>query len=385
MPPPESTASRSPIRILEVVDTLDAGGMEKQLVALMNKLGAGEFEFEVCCLRHPGVHASSLDPAHAVHSIGKPEGFRLDVALKLHRLIRRGFDLVHTHNMGPLIYASIATLGGTLCPIFHGEHAQFTPSDAKPGKVFQRQWLYRSCRAIHTVSSQQCDELRAMHIKHPAMFPLINGVNIKNFRPAADASEKAALRSAHGVPWPDGKVLGIVGRFGSFKRHLELIEAFEQIAEAHPDCRLVVVGDGGPNKSQVLEKMRASAFASRMFWSGHQQDVAPFVRMLDLLVVASSNEGLSNVTLEALASGVPVLSNTVCGADELIQHGQGGWVKDLSTVSRLAGALRDCVSLSTSELYSVGVRGRLRAETLFSWDAMAQRYADRFRRLTHRA
>ncbi|WP_395736481.1 glycosyltransferase [Prosthecobacter sp.] len=364
---------------------MDAGGMEKQLVALMNKLGQGEFEFEVCCLRHPGVHAASLNAVHPVHALEKAEGFHLGVAWRLNRLIRRGFDLVHTHNMAPLIYASIATLGGTICPIFHGEHAQFTPSDAKQWRVLQRQLLYRACKAVHTVSSQQCEELIKMRIKHPALIPLINGVNITNFRPAADASEKAALRTAHGIPWPDCKLLGIVGRFGSFKRHLELIEAFEKIAPAHPDCRLIVVGDGGPNKDRVLEKMRNSALAERMHWCGHQQNVAPYIRMLDLLVVASSNEGLSNVTLEALASGVPVLSNKVCGADELILPGQGGWVKDVSTIDHLAEALHDCVSLSSSELHSVGDLGRLRAETLFSWDAMAQRYADRLKLLTGRA
>jgi glycosyltransferase involved in cell wall biosynthesis len=377
-----SQASRSPIRILEVVDTLDAGGMEKQLVALMNKLGEGEFEFEVCCLRHPGVHASSLNPVHRIHFLGKPEGFHLGVAVRLNRLIRRGFDLVHTHNMGPLVYASIATLGGLVCPIFHGEHAQFTPSDAKPWRVVQRRLLYRSCKAIHTVSSRQCDELLGMGITHPAMFPLINGVNIRNFHPARDAAEKSALRKSHGIPWLDCKLLGIVGRFGSFKRHLELIEAFEKVGENHPDCRLIIVGDGGPNKTQVLEKMHGSVFASRMHWCGHQQDVAPFIKMLDLLVVASSNEGLSNVTLEALASGVPVLSNEVCGADELIQAGQGGWVRDVSTVGRLSEALHECATLSTGELHSVGLLGRQRAESLFSWDAMAQRYADRLRLLT---
>jgi glycosyltransferase involved in cell wall biosynthesis len=377
-----SQVSRSPIRILEVVDTLDAGGMEKQLVALMNKLGEGEFEFEVCCLRHPGVHASSLNPIHRVHSLGKAEGFHLGVAARLNRLIRRGFDLVHTHNMGPLVYASIATMGGVVCPIFHGEHSQFTPSDAKPLRVLQRRLLYRSCKAIHTVSSRQCDELLGMRITHPAIFPLINGVNIRNFHPARDASEKSALRRDHGIPWLDCKLLGIVGRFGSFKRHLELIEAFEKIAEMHPDCRLIVVGDGGPNKAQVLEKMHNSVFASKMHWCGHQQDVVPFIKMLDLLVVTSSNEGLSNVTLEALASGVPVLSNAVCGADELILPGQGGWVKDVSTVSLLIEALRECVTLSTRELHAVGHLGRQQAEALFSWDAMAQRYADRIRLLT---
>ncbi|MEZ5384362.1 MAG: glycosyltransferase [Prosthecobacter sp.] len=366
------------------MDTLDAGGMEKQLVALMNKLGQGEFEFEVCCLRHAGVHAASLNPVQVVHALEKPEGFRLEVALRLHKLIRRGFDLVHTHNLAPLIYASLATLGGVVCPIFHGEHSQFSPSDAKPWRLLQRQLLYRSCKAIHTVSSRQCDELSSMCITHPSIFPLINGVNTRNFQPAADASEKSVLRGALGVPWPESKLLGIVGRFGSFKRHLELIESFEKTAEAHPDWRLVIVGDGGPNKDRVLERMRNSAFASGMHWCGHQQNVAPYIKMLDLLVVASSNEGLSNVSLEALASGVPVLSNAVCGADEIILPGQGGWVKDISTVDRMVAALHDCVGLSTAELHFVGHLGRRRAETLFSWDAMSQRYADHLRRLTRK-
>jgi len=382
MPSPEMINNVQPIRVLEVVDTLDGGGMEKQLVALINKLGQNGFEFEVCCLRYPGVYAANLDPLHLVHALGKPEGFHFATAIRLHKLIRRGFDLVHTHNLGPLVYAALATLGGAVCPIFHGEHSQFTPSDARPRRIWQRRLLYRFCSAIHTVSATQCDELSRLRISHPAIFPLINGVNTNVFRPARDAFEKRTLRAAHGIPWPDSLLFGIIGRFGLFKRHLDLIEAFEQVANYHPHCRLLVAGDGGPTKVQVLERMRDSAHASKMFWCGHQQEIAPFFRMLDLLVVPSSNEGLSNVSLEALASGVPVLSNAVCGADELIQPGHGGWVRDLSTVSRLAEALNETLSLPANRLHLAGCLGRKRAENMFSWDAMSQRYADRLRGLT---
>lgn len=372
---------RLPVRILEIVDSLDAGGMEKQLIALMNKLGGNNFMFEVVCLRHLGVLASSLDPAHLVHSLGKPEGFRLEAAICLHKLLKKGFDLVHTHNLGPLIYASLATLGGSICPIFHGEHSQFTPLDAAPRRIWQRRLLYRACKAVHTVSVRQRDELLSMKISHRSLLPMVNGVNTTIFRPARGASEKRSLRIAQNIPWADSFLLGIIGRFGLFKRHLELIEAFESVAEAHPNCRLLLVGDGGPTKEQVLDRMHSSVHASRMVWCGHQQDIAPFIRMLDLLVVPSSNEGLSNVTLEALASGVPVLSNMVCGANELIQCGHGGWVRDLSTVRRLVEELSDILCLHTDQLESAGNLGRLRAERLFSWDAMSQRYADRFRLL----
>lgn len=367
-----------PLRILEVVDTLDAGGMEQQLVALINRLDPARFHFEVCCLRHAGVTAAKLVPTVPVHALQKAEGFQMSAVWQMRDLLKRGFDVVHTHNLSPLIYAAMATVGGRSAPLFHGEHSQFTPAEFSPKRVWQRRLLYLCTRAVHTVSAGQRQELLRAGVSHPRLTAILNGVDTDRFHPLPDKAARAAARTSRGLGGPEEFWIGIVARFGAFKGHARLIPAFEALATAHPNLRLLVVGDGGPEKESVLEQMRQSPVATRMHWAGYQSDPAPFYQLLDLLAVPSSNEGLSNTTLEAMAAAVPVLSNDICGARELITEGEGGWVRDLGTVDLLTAELQKVLALSESERQVVGARGRSRAAAHFSWTAMGRNYSDWF-------
>ncbi|MDZ4286530.1 MAG: glycosyltransferase [Prosthecobacter sp.] len=368
--------NNGPLRILEVVDTLDGGGMEQQLVALINRLDPARFQFEVCCLRHAGVNAVKLAPGIPVHPLLKAEGFQVSTARQMRALLKRGFHVVHTHNLSPLIYAALATLGGRTVPLFHGEHSQFTPAEFSPKRVWQRRLLYLCTRAVHTVSSGQRDELLRAGVKHRRLTAIVNGVDIDRFHPLPDKAARAAARARMGFGSPNEIWVGIVARFGAFKRHADLICAFESVAAANSNLRLLIVGDGGPEKERVLALMRQSPVAARMHWTGYQSDPAPCYQVLDILAVPSSNEGLSNTTLEAMATAVPVLSNDICGARELIAEGEGGWVRDLTTIAQLTAELQKVLALDETEREIVGARGRARVATQFSWSAMGRNYAD---------
>lgn len=375
-----------PLRILQIVDTLDSGGMEQQLVALMNRMDASQFQFEVCCLRHAGVNAVKLRSDIAVHPLLKAEGFQTNVIQQIRHLLKRGFDVVHSHNIGPFIYAALATLGGRTIPLLHGEHAQFTPAEFGFKRLWQRRLLYRCATAVHTVSAGQKEELLRNGLKHPHLTAILNGVNTQHFTFAPDAQTRTELRNRLGLGNdPQHFLLGIVARFGAFKRHAALISAFENLASEFPDLRLLMVGDGGPEKERVLAQAKQSPVHDRIHWTGYQSDPAPYYQAMDLLAVPSSNEGLSNTTLEAMASGVPVLSNDICGARELLAEEQGGWVRDLSTIDLLTAELRHVIRQSRAQLHEIGQSGRKRTIDKFSWSAMADNYAAWFRACAGRA
>jgi len=369
------SATTHPVRVLEVVRSLASGGMETQLVALMNRLDPARHHFEVCCLHQAGVKAAQLDPRIPVHVFEKPDGFQWSTVSRLRSLLAQGFDVVHTHNLGSLIYAALATYGGRTCAILHGEHSQFAPDEQNWKRRWQRRLLYPCCAAVHTVSAGQKDEWQAAGIGHHRFTALVNGVNAERFRPCDNVEERAALRARLRIGQPGDVLIGIVGRFGDFKRHLDLIAAFEKIAPNFPQAQLVMVGDGGPLKDRVLARAQSSCAAARIHWAGYQSDTLPFYQALDLLVVASTNEGLSNVTLEAMSCALPVLSHDNCGARELLGADIGGWVRDLGTVEALATGLKQILALPATDLANQGTRGRARVLTNFSWQGMADQYS----------
>ncbi|MES2597084.1 MAG: glycosyltransferase [Verrucomicrobiota bacterium] len=362
------------LKILQVVDSLDAGGMEAQLVSLMNRLDPEAFRFHVVCLRHEGVHATRLREGIRVTALKKAEGFQWSVVKQIQALLSEGaYDLVHTHNWGPLVYAALATHGGQSVPILHGEHAQLNASERGWKKLWLRKLLYRACAGVHTVSAGQKEELLALGLKHHRLLALINGVDTERFRPTPH--EEARLKTQ----LPAGaRILGIVARFGSFKRHAALVEAFENVAASHADLHLLMVGEGGPEKEAVMKQVAASAFSSRIIMAGYQTDPVPWYQSMDALIVPSSNEGLSNATLEAMASGVPVLTNDICGARELLGADEGGWIRDLGSVERLSTELQTLLTMPLDRWQEQGKRGRARAESVFSWDGMARAYAQAF-------
>jgi glycosyltransferase involved in cell wall biosynthesis len=368
-----------PLRILEIVDTLDAGGMEAQLVALINRLDTAQFEFQVVCLRHTGVCAQKLRKEVIVHALQKQPGFKLKTAAQISRIARQGgFDLIHTHNWAPLIYAALGSFGGKTHPILHGEHAQLNKFETRPLRLWLRRMLYKCCSSIHTVSSGQKEELLRLGFSQSSLCSLVNGVDTTRFHPLSNQTERSDLRerlipgSAHDF-W-----IGSVARFGSYKRHRELITAFEHSTGDNEHSRLIFVGDGGPEKDNVSKQIKASPLRERIHCVGYQTDPVKYYQSFDLLVVPSSNEGLSNATMEAMACGVPVLSNAICGAHELIGEEEAGWITDLSSVESLRDALQSLIRRPLSDVQEHGKFGRLRVLKYFSWESMAQRYADTF-------
>src|ERR1700733_14976359 len=143
----------APLKILHVVTSLDPGGMENGVVNMAGALERRGFEMHIACLEREGAFAGRLPAPDRVQVMGKTQGFSRRAAVRLASEISRIRPaVVHSHNLGPLIYGSLATAFGLRCPLIHGEHSQLTPDERLPRRLRQRRWLYRGCRLIHAVS-----------------------------------------------------------------------------------------------------------------------------------------------------------------------------------------------------------------------------------------
>jgi glycosyltransferase involved in cell wall biosynthesis len=362
-----------PLRILHVVFSLDAGGMENGVVNVSGALSPLEFEVHACCLARGGEFVRRFPNPRYVHVIGKKEGFSLSTVAALSDQIRRlSPDIVHTHNLGPLIYAGLAA---PAVPILHGEHAELTASELTPHRLLVRRLLYRRTRRVHTVSQSLRESLVRQGFPAGKIEVIVNGVDTARFHPGP--REKARLET--GLPL-DATLLGLVGRFGPFKRHAELIQAFERLAPAHPSLALLFAGGGGPLERPTRLRAAASPFASRIHFAGFQSDPRPWYRALDLLVLPSVNEGLSNALLEAMACGIPALAHTACGNRDVIRDSANGFLRDLSTPERLRNALAGILQRPES-LPALGEAARVAIHAHFTFPGMVEGYRRLYRQL----
>lgn len=122
----------------------------------------------------------------------------------------------------------------------------------------------------------------------------------------------ASLRAALGIP-ADAALIGSVGRLVGQKRYDRLIEAVASL----PDVHLLVLGEG-PERTALESLASERDLAGRFHLPGHRDDVGPALDAMDVFVVPSDREGMSNAMLEALAAGVPVVSTDVSGAREAL-------------------------------------------------------------------
>lgn len=365
-----------PLCVLHVVDSLAAGGMENGIVNMAHALEPRGFEMHVACLTQRGVFAERMPAPQRVTTLGKHHGFTPMAAIRLSRQISHlRPSVVHSHNLGPLIYSSLGTLLGTRCPVIQGEHSMLTSDERSPRRLRQRRLLYKSCRAIHTVSEGMRDELLGLGFPVQKILAIRNGVDTVRFTPG----DSAATRQEWNIP-ADSMVVGIVGRFGPFKGHVVLLDAFDSLAASFPKLHLMITGGGGSEEAKVQNRVEASPFRNRIQLTGFQLEPQRCYQALDLLVIPSVNEGLSNAALEAMACGVPVLGNPDCGHEEMLQPGVNGWIADIGTPQLLAAALAALLAQPKS-LGHCGRRARENVESGFSLKTMADAYDHLYRSL----
>ncbi len=376
-------ATLGKIQILHLVTSLEPGGMENGVVNYTNRLDPSKFATTIACLERVGDFAMRLREDVKVVCFGKAPGFRFSVVPKLARTIRSaGADVLHTHNLGPLIYGAMANvLAGGRAALLQGEHGQMRPAEMTPRRMWLRKTGYRACGAVHTVSAGLRTDLIDHGFSGEKIRVILNGVDCARFSPVTHG-ERASLREAWKLE-ADAVVLGIVGRFVAFKRHVRLIEAFERLAEGHPRLRLLIVGDRGDAREDILRKIEGSPVKERIVWAGYQSDPVDFYRMMDLLVVPSDCEGLSNVMLEAMACAVPCLAHPACGASEVVVDDVNGFLREMPTSDALASVLGGIAS-DLPFLAKLGEGARRTAEQRFSLAAMVDGYARLYEELAGR-
>jgi glycosyltransferase involved in cell wall biosynthesis len=195
-----------------------------------------------------------------------------------------------------------------------------------------------------------------------------NGIDTTVFRPGArDSSFRTSLEI------PDAAlVIGHVARFSPVKNHKLLVEAFAQVARAHADVYLLLVGDG-PLRPDIVARVTALGIGDRVRFLGQRSDLPPVYRELDLFVLSSNAEGTSMSILEAMASGLPIVATAVGGTPDLLGHGEGGVLVSPNDAGALATGITRLI-LDPSLRDDLGRRARERAVARFNEETVLDRY-----------
>jgi len=371
-----------PALIAHVVYRLDVGGLENGLVNLVNRLPAERFRHAIICL------AGYSDFRHRIRrgdvevvSIDKRPGkdpaayFRMrDVLWRLRPRI------LHTRNIGTVDMQWVG-LAARIPARVHGEHGW--TADDPLGSSRSNLRIRRACRPVihHWVGMSR--DIRDWLVRQVGIPParvtqLYSGVDTERFRPEGARPADLPWRHDQGLI-----TLGTVGRLDPVKNQMALVRGFHGILERHPELRerlrLIIVG-GGPMWSELTTEVRQLGMEREVWLPGVRSDVADMMRAMDLFVLPSTNEGISNTVLEAMASALPVVAARVGGNPELIDPDRTGVLYDAADPSALASAVAAYVGSRTLR-DEHGKAARERVLASFSIESMVDRYAEFYDRM----
>jgi glycosyltransferase involved in cell wall biosynthesis len=221
---------------------------------------------------------------------------------------------------------------------------------------------------VVSVSSRLAERLaRDVGFDRRRVRTIRNGVSTERFGRTVRADARAGL----GL-FQNTIAVGTVGRLEEVKDHGTLLRAFGLVARQNPRAVLLIAGDG-PLRSQLERTVQELGLDARVRFLGHRPDVERVLAALDVFVLSSISEGLSNTILEAMACGVPVVATRVGGADELIVENETGLLAPARQPETLATAIATLVNDEAARL-RMGVAAGERARAKFSLAGMLTAY-----------
>ena len=267
----------------------------------------------------------------------------------------------------------IALLAGVPVRV-HGEHGRdMADIDGRNATYLRLRKLFRPLISRYIAVSRDLAQWLHEQVRVPAgrVAQIYNGVDVQRFRPRASWLREALPA---GFAPPGGVVLGTVGRMSGEKDQLTLLRAFMWARAACPRSllRLVLVGDG-PLKSDIEREIQAAQLEGQVWLPGARDDIAEILRALDIFVLPSLGEGISNTILEAMASGLPVIATRIGGNPELVVENTTGVLVPTANPEAMAQAMVNYVRQPIL-MRQHGEAGRIRIEREYSMEAMVRQY-----------
>jgi glycosyltransferase involved in cell wall biosynthesis len=348
-----------------MTNTLEVGGSEQQFVALVEALSGGRFEVQPACLRRIGGLVSRVGeipefpPGGSLFRL-QSQRARLAIARYLRRnrsVVAHAFDFYTNLMMVPA--ARVAGVAVVL-----GSHRQL--GDLLTRAQFWAQLMaFRMCDRVLCNSRAAAERLRRAGLPEGKLEIIPNGLPERSFGQHAPA-----------IPRRPGVLrFGMIARMNDpVKNHPAFLRAAARVAKELPEAEFLLVGDGPLRPG--LETMAAElGIAEKVNFVGERHDIPAILSSMDVSVLISSSESLSNVILESMAAGVAVVATDIGGNSELVRDGETGMLVSAGDENQLVEALLR-LARDPGLRHDFAQRGREFSRTTFHIDVICRRYEE---------
>ena len=324
--------------VLLMVRELDLGGSERQMVEVAKALDRSRFDPRVGCLRREGMRVAEVEAAgipivhFPVPSFASPG--MLSGTWRLARYMHANrIRLIHTFDYPSAMFAvGAARLLSDAAVV----SSQRSHRDLIPRRYLR--WVRLSDRWAEAIVVN-CDFVRR-HLESDERVPAekirlcYNGVDVDVFHPGSSPRPPGVASGA--------LIIGVVCALRPEKGLPTLLRAFASVCRSERRLQLVVVGDGSEREALQAEA-NALGISGQCVISPATSQVGDWLRAIDIFVLPSLSEALSNSLMEAMACGCCVIASNVGGNPELVEHGKTGLLFEAGDVPGLSAALQTLV------------------------------------------
>jgi glycosyltransferase involved in cell wall biosynthesis len=364
------------MRICFLIDELATAGTETQLLALIRRLDRRRFAPSLCLLRGDEPASRALEPdCCPVHRLGVGALARPATLMKLWRfaawLKAEGIDVVQTYFPDSSYFGiAAAWLAGVPHRIRTRNNVGhwLTPTHRRLGR-----WLNRATTAtIANCAAARAALLAAEGPAPESVVVLENGVDLDRF-----------LAVPRLVDWtPAVPLLGAVANLRPVKGLDVLVRALAQVRKTHPAAVCRIAGDG-ESRGDLKRLADALGVSKALQLAGSVEDIATFLGRLDVAVLPSRAEGMSNALLEYMAAGRPIVATAVGANSELIVDGIHGLLVPPDDDAALATAIHRLL-VDRQYAQRLGDAARQRAISEYGRASMVKRFEEFYQKLSQR-
>jgi glycosyltransferase involved in cell wall biosynthesis len=320
----------TPTPVLLMVRALDLGGTERQLSALATSLDRSKFEPHVACFRAFGQRRTELEKSGVPITQLAVRSFKsLSIFEGARQMIRyihlHGIQIVHAFDYPTVVFGIPVARACSVRAI----SSQRYHRPLRPG------WPHQLLRITdHMVDAVvvNCEYL-ARHMIEDERIPkrlvqvCYNGIDTGVFCPQPGEPRAPEVTEA-------SLVIGLACVLRPEKNLEVLLEAFSKVRCLRKGLKLMIVGDG-PCRGELFAQAQRLGILDDCLFLPASGDVAPYWRAMDIVVLPSISEALSNSLMEAMACGCCVAASSVGGNIELVADGRTGLLFDPRDVGQL--------------------------------------------------
>ncbi|WP_339729012.1 glycosyltransferase [uncultured Pseudomonas sp.] len=377
-------------RILYVIGSLEVGGAERHVVQVAMRLKKRGWEPELFVLTPGGplTHVL-LEVGVPVHGVTFPTWvsriLRNDRLRARVGLVITSVALIYTmwHRRPSVIHFFLpaAYVIGGLASFFTKVPARIMSRRSLQNYQVAHPFFAKIERYLHPKMTLVCGnssavirELMTEGISHQRLRLIYNGIELAPYDTSFDRS---AVRTQFGIP-DDALVFVLVANLIPYKGHADLIKALARIKEALPEPWLVLcIGRDDGIGTCLQQEADSLGVGSNIRFLGSRSDVPLFLRLADVSILCSHEEGFSNAVLEGMAAGLPMVVTDVGGNAEAVLDGITGYVVPAHNPECLADALLKVALADDRAL--MGDRGRVRVAEKFSMSSCIDAYEALYR------